>query len=254
MKYKLLFIILAVAWINLFSACSDDEPKPDETDGPHAEEPEPPGPEEPGNKFFQLVRIENLMLDTTAIDDAPTAPKPTVFFSLEEGAVKLPSYAKTNRWDLAFGNLYNSFLSGNNGSDAGNYGFGANGTGGICILAEAFDNVTAIPDASKFRTGRDAVGTDDSGAFGTGVGWYLYDFGGTIMGDGSYDKQHVAYALSDTRTVVVRTARGNYAKIRMISCYQDRFTPDQWLRNAPHMFFTFEYILVPAESTTFEIK
>jgi len=245
-------IVLMATWLCL-PACSSDDPQPVIEDPPD-EEPGMPEPEDPDSKFFKLVRIENLGFDTTQVDDDPTAPKPTVFFSLEEGVIKAPAYAKTNRWDLAFGHLYNSFLSGNNGNDPKNYGSGANSAGGICILEQNFNDVASVPQASQFLTGRDAIGTDDAGTFGTGIGWYLYDFGGTIRGDGSYEKQHVAYALADTRTVVVRTARGHFAKIRMISCYKDAFTADQWFRDTPHMFYTFEYVMVPAGSTRFETR
>ncbi|MDO7744729.1 MAG: hypothetical protein MUP99_13170, partial [Pedobacter sp.] len=116
-----------------------------------------------------------------------------------------------------------------------------------------------------FKTGGTVVGTDKNGDFGEGTGWYLYDFGGRTVGDGSYEKEHVAYAIADgltlangtklpARTIVLRTANGNFAKIKMISCYQNAFTPETWFRTTPHMFFTFEYVLAPKGSTKFEIK
>jgi hypothetical protein len=201
--------------------------------------------------FYKLIRIENFMADTSG-DSNPTEQKPTVFFSLEDKKEVSAAYLKTNRWDIAYGNLYNSYLSANNGADAQNYGSGNNASGGILILEKNFNEVTDVPADNQFKTGKDLYGPDISGDFGNGTGWYLYDFSGTKMGDGSYDKQHVAYALANTRTLVVRTAKGNYAKIRMISCYKDAFMPAQWLRNTPHMFFTFEYILVPKGSVKFE--
>ena len=253
-RYLLLLFILATLFI---VACSDEsDPQPVEED-PILEEPvvEEPDTEEPSEDiFYQLVRIENLGADTITSDNNPTVAPPTRYFSLSKGKEVSVAFAKTNAWDLAFGSLYNSFLSANNGADPDNHGGGANGIGGICILKENFDNVISIPPDDQFLTGPDLIGTDELGAFGFGTGWYLYDFGGNIMGDGSYEKQHVAYALQDTRTVVVRTARGNYAKIRMISCYKDAFTPEEWFRDTPHMYFTFEYVIVPAGSTAFEIR
>lgn len=212
--------------------------------------------------YNKLLRVENFA--ATLRDDATTTP-PTIYFSLEGKAAVTTDYAKTNRWDVAFGGLYNSFLSGNNGSATTNYGYGTSGKGGILILEQAFDDVTDVPADALFKTGKDVVGTDDAGDYGVGMGWYLYDFNGLKVGDGSYDKQHVAYALSTAltlangtvikpRTVVVKTAKGNYAKIKMISCYKDAFTLAQWSRDVPHMYFTFEYVLVPAGSTKFEIK
>lgn len=256
-NYNWIYIlVIAIFGLMVTTGCSEEDDPLPAIEDPNTEEPDAEEPdEEEGDLFYQLIRIENLATDGSSEQDAnPTTPRPAFFFSLEDSTLVPELYQKTNRWDLAFGNLYNSFLSGNNGDDRNNHGYGANGIGGICILEQNFDDVTAIPPPEQFNTVRDQIGTDDSGDFGNGIGWYLYDFGGTIMGDGSYEKQHVAYALQDTRTVIVRTAKGNFAKIRMISCYKDAFTPEEWFRDTPHMYFTFEYVLVPAGSTKFEIR
>lgn len=245
--------ILLAAVIFIFSACSKG-------DGTEAEEPEGTGTAVP---FYKLQRVENLAVETD--DENPTAEKTEVLFSLEFKKEQPLSYARTNLWDLSLSGLYNSFMGGNNGSNSSNYGTGGPGKGGIMIVDKPFDEVISIPADSEFKTAKGLIGTDDSGAFGEGTGWYLYDFGGLVMGDGSFDKQHVAYALGNAltkangqpapiRTVVLRTAKGNYAKIKMISCYKDAYTPEKMLRNTPHMYFTFEYVIVPAGSTKFELK
>ncbi len=244
-----LFLLLML----MAAACSKkDTPQPD------------PQPEEKTNPtaFYKLQRVENFAATTD--DNAAVIPA-TVFFSLENNAGVIPDYAKTNRWDIAFGGLYNSFLSGNNGSDKFNYGYGATGKGGILILTKSFDKVTDVPADADFKTVSDVTGPDDAGDYGAGTGWYLYDFNGTRVRDGAYSNQHIAYALSNgltlkngtqlsPRTVVVRTAKGDYAKIRMISCYKDAFSIEKWSRDVPHMYFTFEYVMVPAGSKKFEIK
>jgi len=250
--------ILLCSWmlLNLVTACSDknDDPQPEE------EVPEETGSTVP---YYTLQRVENLAVETD--DENPTEAKTAVLFSLENKEEVQLSYARTQRWDVSFSALYNSFLGANNGQNSTSNGYGGAGQGGILVLEQAFDEVTAVPADNLFKTGGGIVGTDTAGDFGEGIGWYLYDFGGTTVGDGSYDKQHVAYALGSPltlkngtilkpRTIVIRTAKGNYAKIKMISCYEDAFTPDKWFRNVPHMFFTFEYVLVPKGSTTFEIK
>jgi hypothetical protein len=212
--------------------------------------------------FYKLKRVQNFA--ATAVDDANNAP-PTLYYSLESKKEIAAAYAKTRQWDIAFGGLYNSFLSGNNGANGANYGSGSSGVGGVLVLEQAFDAVTTVPNDAQFKTGSNIIGTDDAGDFGQGTGWYLYDFGGILVRNNEYENQHVAYALGDTlrlangtklnpRTVVVKTAKGNYAKIRMISCYKDLFKQSEWSRSAPHMYFTFEYVIVPAGSTRFEIK
>jgi len=250
--------IVICCWVLAFFAvaCSDKSNDPQ----PEIEEPEEPGTAVP---YHTLQRVENFAVETD--DENPTSARIAVLFSLENKMEVQLSLAKTQRWDLSFSGLYNSFLAGNNGQNSTNAGYGAAGEGGILVLEEAFDEVIDIPAANLFRTGGGVIGTDNAGDFGEGIGWYLYDFGGVTVGDGSYDKQHVAYALANPlkladgttltpRTLVLRTAKGDYAKIRMISCYQDAFTPDTWFRTTPHMFFTFEYVLVPKGSITFEIK
>ncbi|TDQ09781.1 HmuY family protein [Pedobacter metabolipauper] len=237
----------------LFTSCS-------KSDDPTPETEEPEGSAVP---FYKLQRVENFAVET---DDAnPTVPKGAAYFSLETKKETPLSYAKTARWDIGFNGLYNSFLSGNSGVDPSNLGYGGPGTGGIAIIEKPFNEVVDIPSDASFKLKGTIIGTDANGDFGEGTGWYLYDFGGGLMSDQRYDKQHVAYALSEpltmtdgkkltARTIVIRTAKGNYAKVKMISCYKNALTPDQWFRTTPHMFFTFEYVIVPKGSTKFEIK
>jgi hypothetical protein len=197
--------------------------------------------------------------------DAPTTMQKPVFFSLEKNASVNPDYVRTDRWDLSFSALYRSFLGGNNGTNQKNFGAGGPGKGGVLCIEKAFEELTDIPDDALFKTGSALIGTDDHGAFGEGVGYYLYDFGGGIVGDGSYDKQHVAYCLGNgvttndgtkipPRTIVLKTARGHYAKIKMMSVYKDLLNPSTWTRNAPHMYFSFQYVLAKAGSKNFSVK
>lgn len=253
-------IVLCCWMLVLFTAaCSDknDDLRPEEE-----------VPEETGSKvpYYTLQRVENLAVETD--DENPTEEKSAVLFSLEYKKEQPLNYAKTSFWDISFTGLYNSFLAGNNAADNTNFGFQGPGKGGITIVEKAFDEVVEIPTEEVFKTGAGIVGTDDNGAFGEGIGWYLYDFGGTLVSDGSEDKQHVAYALGEpitiktngttknipARTIIVRTAKGDYVKIKMISCYKDAFTRDKMFKDTPHMFFTFEYVIVPAGSTEFEIR
>jgi hypothetical protein len=235
------FYLLAIISV-LFTGCSKD----DEVT-PKTEEPAPNGIV----PYYKLQRVQNFL--APADDSAPTTPPPVVYYSLENKEQVAADFKTTARWDLSFSSLYNSFIGSNNGKNKENPGFGANGIGGILILKQPFEEVTAVPADADFSTSK-SVGTDDLGAFGEGTGWYLYDFAGTIRGDGSEQKKHVAYAMPESRTLVVRTSSGDYAKIKMISCYKDAFTPAEWFKDTPHMYFTFEYVLVPKGSTKFEIK
>jgi hypothetical protein len=251
------YLLMGLLFITLIACSKEDTANPD---------PDPPPDTDSAGisvPYYQLQRVENLNAATD--DENPTVPKSEILFSLKYKKEQPLSYAKTNRWDISFSGLYNSFLSGNNKSDQNNTGYQGPAIGGIAIVAKAFEDVIDIPADASFSTGKGLIGTDDAGFFGQGTGWYLYDFGGTLAGDGSYDKQHVAYALGDSlhlsnnttmgpRTIIVKTAAGDYAKLKMVSCYKDAFSAHQWFRNTPHMYFTFEYVMVPAGSTKFETR
>lgn len=254
LKEALTSISLILLLSMLVTACGKDTVTPDKEDTDSTGSSVP---------YYKLQRVENLNAETD--DNDPTVAKLEILFSLKYKKEQPASYAKTNRWDISLSGLYNSFLSGNNKTNAANTGYQGPGIGGIAIVTKAFNDVTAIPADATFATGKGLIGTDDAGSFGQGIGWYLYDFGGSVVSDGRDDKQHVAYAIADSlhlsdgttlspRTIIVKMANGDYAKLRMISCYRDVYTADAWFKDTPHMFFTFEYVIVPAGSTKFEIR
>ncbi|WP_442794512.1 HmuY family protein [Pelobium manganitolerans] len=246
-------LVLFICGALAFTACSkkDDDPvtKPEETRTV---------------EFNKLTRVENFSVNANLMGGTAGDP---VFFSLETQK-QIPAEQKnTKNWDLAFANILNSFVSGNNGADKKNYGYGNKATGGVLIVEKPFEEVTNVPEASKFLTGKDVYGTDPAGDLSEGnlPGWYLYDFDGTIIGNGSAAKTHIAYALGNqielsngnpapVRTLLVRTAKGNFAKIRMISVYKNQFLWTDWKKDSEKTYLTFEYVLVPAGSTKFELK
>jgi hypothetical protein len=248
---KVVFLPAILMLMLAITSCSKDK---------DIEEPAPPSTE---TFYYKLHRVENFAVEND--DQNPTQSRPAVFFSLYDKKEVTGTYSKTNRWDLSFGDLYNSFIGGNNGADARNLGNGGIGKGGIQIIKKKFDEVTELPAGISFLTATGVIGTDEAGAFGVGTGWYLYDYGGMIIGDGSTQKQHIAYALAEpvvttdgktieARTLIIRTAKGDLAKMKIISCYKDLFSPSQWYKDAPKMFFTFEYVVIPAGETKFVIK
>lgn len=208
----------------------------------------------PQDTLYNKLRTVSNFGESLPAGSEPLDEQAPIYFSFEKNGAVPVEYRKTARWDMSFSGIYRSFIGGNNGNDDKNLGHGGPGKGGVMILTKKFEEVTDIPDDNAFKTGSGLIGTDDSGAFGQGIGYYLYDFGGTIMGDGSYDKQHVAYVLSNTRTVIVRTAKGDYAKIKMLSIYKDLLDAKDWKRNSPHPYFSFQYVLAKAGSKKFEIR
>ncbi|WP_217652316.1 HmuY family protein [Sinomicrobium oceani] len=250
-------ILLACSLPLWFMACggSDDGPGPD---------PDPDPVEDTtavdNGMFYKLHRVENFAGDTE-YDGPVDGKRAAIYFSLENKEGVKASYQKSNLWDLSFSGIANSDIDVNNGSVRSSLGYGATGVGAIYITDRSFEEVTDIPDESQFRY---RVSLDENGAFGNGLGWALYDWGGEIVADASYEKQHVAYALGNpltlnngknlVRTLVVKTAKGYYAKIKMISVYKDISDPENMMRNSTYPYFTFEYVLVPGDSETFEIR
>jgi len=250
------YIALLCIGLAIHTSCSKSDP----TVEPVVE---PPKEEESNTGLYnKLIQVRNFA--GTDKNDGNNAA-PTVYYSLETNKGIPETHRQTRNWDIAFSNIFNSHISGNNGSNNTNFGYGNNATGGILIVEKAFDEVTEIPADSQFKLIGDAIGMDQNGDEGNGVGWLLYDFYGKLVRDHAVQNEHVAYALGSgltlksgkvikPRTLIVRTAKGNYAKIKPISMYKDLYTSDKWFKDAPHVFISFDYVLVPKGSKTFEIK
>lgn len=260
-KKNVLFKALLLSFFSILflASCSNDNEPVKEDDVAIIDDDTPVNT----TNYNKLLRVENfgyILADGNEYED-----KSILYYSLIDNKEVTSEYRKTTRWDLAFSDLYSSFMSGNNGVNTGNLGAGTAAVGGIYIVEQAFDDVVDIPNDNVFKTGKGIYGTDINGDFGPGVGWYLYDFDGIYVRDGAYDNKHIAYALGEplllksgktvaARTIILKTAKGDYAKIKMISVYKDILKREDFTRTAPKMFFTFEYILVPKGSTKFEIK
>lgn len=237
---NLLKFIAIFVFLTLLGACSKSDPKI---------EPEP-NPEISEGMFNRLITVKNFGEELPA-GSLPTTAQSSIYYSLEQNKAITPDYRLTARWDISFAGIYRSFINCNNSSNGD--GIGGPGKGGIFLVKKKFEDVVDIPSDAEFRRGEKPYGTDDSGAFGEGLGWYLYDFGGDIKGGGAENKKHVCYPIEE-HTLVVRTANGNYAKIKIQSIYKDLLDPKDWYKTSPTPFFTFQYVLAKSGSTKFEIK
>lgn len=237
---NLLKFIAIFVFLTLLGACSKSDPKI---------EPEP-NPDISEGMFNRLISVKNFGEDLPT-GTLPTTKQSPIYYSLEQNKAITPDYRLTARWDISFAEIYRSFVNCNNSSNG--YGVGGPGKGGIYLVKKKFEDVIDIPSDAEFRRGEKAYGTDDSGTFGEGLGWYLYDFDGDIKGGGAENKKHVCYPIEE-HTLIVRTANGNYAKIKIQSIYKDLLDPKEWFRTSPTPFFTFQYVLAKSGSTKFEIK
>lgn len=253
-RYTLLVMLLLGTLVSACSKGNGTEPSPE--------------PDVPTNDsiFNRLIVVKNFG-ELIPVGAEPTTPQSPIYYSLETNSAITADYQRTSRWDMSFADIYRSNINCNNTRAGG--GVGGPGKGGILLLEQAFEDVVDIPADNLFKTGDKPYGLDINGALGEDIGWVLYDFSGSLVRDGAYDNAHIAYPLDKpltiklengqlktvpARTLVIRTAKGNYAKLKVTSFYRDKLDRDSWRRNDAKPFFSFEYVLAKAGSSKFEIK
>ena len=118
------------------------------------------------------------------------------FFSIRENKIIPLSDSATTKWDLAF---FSTRILTNNGTSG-------SGIGGAAVLTQSFDEITSAPADSVFKKDN---GTALAIPTGSGNGWYNYN--------------PTAYVITPIagRTIVVLTADGKYAKVEILSYYQN---------------------------------
>ncbi len=171
---------------------------------------------------LETILVENLPADPTEHNhETGEVLDPTnrfTLFSLRDDDVIL-SYSSSNRsdsvstaWDIGFRGT--TIIA--NGGDSGP------GEGGLQIVEGIFEQIEQAP-SDNF---------EDSNS-----NWYSYDM--------------ATHVISPTpgRVLIVRTADGRYAKLRILSYYKD--APDTPSLMDPARYYTFEYIFQPDGSTDF---
>lgn len=185
---------------------------------------------------IEVVTVQDLPADPTTVDSQTGRPVGTgryTFFSLRTGEIVL-RYDEPNRndsastaWDLAFQGT-NILING---------GTSGPGQGGAIVLEVPFDEVAEAPTDDQLRV--DGVDDCPNGVKraicpGSGNGWYNYD-----------PSTHLIMPIPG-RTIVVRTADGRFAKMRILSYYKG--APDPGALNPeahPSRYYTFEYVFQP---------
>ena len=177
-------------------------------------------------------------IETNLVEDLPADPatgrdslgqaissRRFTFFSLRDDEIVL-SYDDEDRadsnstaWDLGF---RGTEIIANGGSSGP-------GEGGLQVVTGSFEDVTEAP----------ADGYTPSLPGGSGNGWY------------TYNPDTFTITPTPGRVLVVRTADGRYAKVRILSYY--RGSPDEinpFVDQDRH--YTFEYVFQPDGSRSFE--
>ncbi|MFD2599272.1 HmuY family protein [Sphingobacterium corticis] len=237
--------------------------------------------------FNREIYVHNLALDgVEGLTGQPPDYLDPILFSLERFSVVHPGYKISDRWDLGMGGSFGVSISGNNGSRRG-LGYGSSSVGGYALMDTAYSQVQDLPTSMTIME-PGLTSLDAQGAAGSGMGPFAYTFGGNfirpdkVVNLGSQDPvlaheafmySHLIYALSEDliksfptaqnaqragllrpRTLIVRTARGNFAKLEFLSYYKDTIDPKNMKRdqrNTPFGYFSFRYILIKADEVRF---
>jgi hypothetical protein len=186
-----------------------------------------------------VYTLADVAADTIANSGSQAKP---LYYSLEDNKVVPENQLQTANWDIVFNGTYNSNIACNNGKALYSPGYGGPGKGGIYLVKdedidaqyydapnkpirsvparslfdEAFAKVKVAPADDQFQTNK-VIGLDYFS--GSEDGWAYYDFYGQLFpGKPADTVAHVSYTLP--RTVIVRTAKGNYAKLVVYSVYK----------------------------------
>ncbi|MEL6821728.1 MAG: HmuY family protein [Calditrichota bacterium] len=172
-----------------------------------------------------------LTVDTLTTPDTNSEP---IYFSFSKGdTISIADPENSTEWDIAMQRTTVWVNSGTSGPGVG---------GAAWIEGANFEDVKQLPDPIDFAID-DTLSTTGS-AFaiptGTGNGWYNYTFG----------PNHWILAIED-RVFFIRTADGNYAKVKFLSYYSNGKPPEEPLQTDSG-YYTFTYFYQPNGTGVFE--
>ncbi len=176
---------------------------------------------------LQAVMVENLHAPGDLMDRSTgviTEVRPFRYFSLEDNRIV---DSEQGDWDIGFKGTTIIVNSGSSGP----------GTAQASVVTGTFDEITSVPSAADFkRDGEDGMAIPT----GSGNGWYNYN-----------PSSHIISPIPG-RIVLVRTNKGNYAKVEILSYYQDNPPlAEVDPRTTPSPYYTFRFLLQPNGSLDF---
>lgn len=228
--------------------------------------------------FNRDIQILDLGINNIPEPHHPLDAEDPLFFSLEQFSSVPINYRVSDRWDVSFSDMYRHAIGPNNGSIPG-FGYGSSATGGILVLEQPYSEVLDVPADDQFRTN----GSIGLLGFGDGAipgGYVFVTFFGNIfrpdLADDDLGFGHPYYFLmycfsedfqktfpgeygtgglkATPRTLIVRTAKGNYAKLEMQSMYKGIMDPLEMRRGLlehPVGYMSFRYMIIKKEEKRF---
>ncbi|CCH00480.1 hypothetical protein FAES_2471 [Fibrella aestuarina BUZ 2] len=176
----------------------------------------------------QAQTVSNLPADpTTGVN--PTTGQPTgttgkyTFYNLRDNKTVANTDSATNKWDVGFRGT----------SVIVNGGPIRSGQGGAYVHTGTFDELTTIPTSATFA--QDQTPSSLAIPAVSGNGWYNYNSSTNII------------TPIPGRVLVIRTGDGKYAKLEILSYYEN--APAAPTSASRARFYTFRYAYQPDGST-----
>ena len=213
-KLKFLHSLLAIALLLTVSACDSNSTEDDDFTG-------------------EATLVEDVAADpATGRDPVTGQPVGTTghftLFSLSEnrivssGADPSAADSASTNWDIGFRGTTIIINGGTSGP----------GNGGVIVREGIFEDLADAPTTGYVEDSATGYGVPS----GSGNGWYNYNPAAMVL------------APIPGRFLVIRTADGNYAKLRIISYYQGAPDPVDPFSDQER-YYTFEYVYQPDGST-----
>lgn len=209
MRFQLLLLTSLISFV----ACEKDKPTPTIDQRAYSV-----------STSGNVVTVRNLPGDTiigVSAQGQPVGAGRYTFFSLESGQWIPNADSNSSRWDLAFAGTtvrVNNLTSGP-------------GSGGGFVFNGSFETLASVPVDSTFRVDNHPV----SYAIprGSGRAWYTYDGPTNLL------------TPIPGRTLVIRTANGQRAKVEILNYYRGGSTPSasaaDSIKIRDQRFFHFRY-------------
>ncbi len=158
------------------------------------------------------------------VDGRPVGTGKYEFFSLQTGLEVDGVDSASTAWDIG---LQGTDIIVNGGSSGP-------GQGGVQVIEGIFEEIMEAPTAGW------AVDSDLGTAIlaGSGNGWY------------NYNPASMVISPMPGRVLLIRTADGRFAKIKIISYY--RGSPETPTAESAARFYTFDYVFQPDGSHSFQ--
>lgn len=168
--------------------------------------------------------VKDLIADTIVglSNGQPVGAGKFTFYSLENNAIVASADSNSTKWDLAFRGT--TILT--------NAGTSGPGAGGAFIYNGTFDELKTVTVDSVFK--KDNYPTSYAITTGSNKGWYVYDGVNNLI------------TPIPGRVLVIKTAKGNYAKVEILNYYKGGTTPapsaTDDVKLKTQRYYTFRYV------------